>query len=222
MKDEKNFETDLLNTQDVKATAAATLAPDATNGDKIKALRTAQHMSMAELARRASMSDRAIRYIESNQREPSVEAIQKIAAALGVTTDYFMDEATFQQELNDDLFYADVRKKYGSRGVAQAKKIKEQTTALFAGGELSEEDQAAFIKEMEALFLDAKADAKKFTPKKYLRYYCDACHYCFENKSLPDRCPDCGAVMFGEKSAVRPATENEKTELLRIRAEDND
>ena len=115
MKDEKNFETDLLNTQDVKATAAATLAPDATNGDKIKALRTAQHMSMAELARRASMSDRAIRYIESNQREPSVEAIQKIAAALGVTTDYFMDEATFQQELNDDLFYADVRKKYGSR-----------------------------------------------------------------------------------------------------------
>ena len=159
MKDEKNFETDLLNTQDVKATAAATLAPDATNGDKIKALRTAQHMSMAELARRASMSDRAIRYIESNQREPSVEAIQKIAAALGVTTDYFMDEATFQQELNDDLFYADVRKKYGSRGVAQAKKIKEQTTALFAGGELSEEDQAAFIKEMEALFLDAKPDA---------------------------------------------------------------
>lgn len=146
-----------------------TLAPNATNGDKIKALRTAQHMSMAELARRASMSDRAIRYIESNQREPSVDAIQKIAAALGVTTDYFMDEATFQQELNDDLFYADVRKKYGSRGVAQAKKIKEQTTALFAGGELSEEDQAAFIKEMEALFLDAKADAKKFTPKKYLR-----------------------------------------------------
>ena len=79
-----------------------------------------------------------------------------------------MDEATFQKELSDDQFYADVRKKYGSRGVAQAKKIKEQTSALFAGGELSEEDQANFIKEMEALFLDAKEEAKKFTPKKYL------------------------------------------------------
>ena len=33
---------------------------------------------------------------------------------------------------------------------------------------LSEEDQANFIKEMEALFLDAKEEAKKFTPKKYL------------------------------------------------------
>lgn len=162
---------DALNTldaQDVRATAAASLSSDATNGEKIKALRTAQGMSMAKLARQASMSDRAIRYIESNQREPSVDAIQKIAAALGVTTDYFMDDATFQKELSDDLFYADVRKKYGSRGVAQAKKIKEQTTALFAGGELSEEDQSNFIKEMEALFLDAKEDAKKFTPKKYL------------------------------------------------------
>ena len=81
MKNETNLETSLLNTQETKADAAATLTPDATNGDKIKALRTAQHMSMAELARRASMSDRAIRYIESNQREPSVDAIQKIAAA---------------------------------------------------------------------------------------------------------------------------------------------
>ena len=134
----------------------------------IKALRTAQGMSMAELSRRASMSDRAIRYIEAGEREPSVDAIQKIAAALGGTTDYFMDDATFQKELSDDQFYVDVRKKYGSRGVAQAKKIKEQTSALFAGGELSEEDQANFIKEMEALFLDAKEEAKKFTPKKYL------------------------------------------------------
>lgn len=117
-------DTNLLDAQDVRAEAATALTPNATNGEKIKALRTAQGMSMAELSRRASMSDRAIRYIEAGEREPSVDAIQKIAAALGVTTDYFMDDATFRKELSDDQFYADVRKKYGSRGVAQAKKIK--------------------------------------------------------------------------------------------------
>ena len=53
-------------------------------------------------------------------------------------------------------------------------------------------------------------------------YYCDACHYCFERQSLPDRCPDYGAVEHNDRPAVRPATENEKIELLRIRAEDND
>ena len=111
------------------------------------------------------MSDRAIRYIEAGEREPSVDAIQKIAAALGVTTDYFMDDATFQKELSDDQFYADVRKKYGSRGVAQAKKIKEQTSALFAGGELSEEDQANFIKEMELSSLMQKKRQKSLLLK---------------------------------------------------------
>lgn len=80
-------DTNLLDTQDVRAEAATALTPNATNGEKIKALRTAQGMSMAELSRRASMSDRAIRYIEAGEREPSVDAIQKIAAALGVTTD---------------------------------------------------------------------------------------------------------------------------------------
>ena len=86
-------DTNLLDAQDVRAEAATALTPNATNGEKIKALRTAQGMSMAELSRRASMSDRAIRYIEAGEREPSVDAIQKIAAALGVTTDYFMDDA---------------------------------------------------------------------------------------------------------------------------------
>lgn len=53
-------------------------------------------------------------------------------------------------------------------------------------------------------------------------YYCDACHYCFESKALSDRCPDCGAAKHNEKPAVQLATENEKIELLRIRAKDND
>ena len=44
------------------------VTPNATNGEKIKALRTAQGMSMAELSRRASMSDRAIRYIEARTK----------------------------------------------------------------------------------------------------------------------------------------------------------
>ena len=53
-------------------------------------------------------------------------------------------------------------------------------------------------------------------------FYCDACHYCFEANTLPDRCPDCGAVTRIDMPAVRPSSNNEIDELLRIRAEDND
>ena len=53
-------------------------------------------------------------------------------------------------------------------------------------------------------------------------YFCDACNYCFEAKSLPDRCPDCGADLYNDKPAVRLATKDEIKELLRIRAEDDE
>ena len=53
-------------------------------------------------------------------------------------------------------------------------------------------------------------------------YFCDACKYCFPADFLPDRCPDCGVIEHNDRPAVRLATENEKLELLRIRAEDND
>lgn len=53
-------------------------------------------------------------------------------------------------------------------------------------------------------------------------YFCDACHYCFEAESLPDRCPDCGKTQWCEHPAVRPATENEIADLLRARADDDE
>jgi hypothetical protein len=43
-----------------------------------------------------------------------------------------------------------------------------QAAALFAGGELSETDQLAFLHNMQALFLESKEIARqKFTPNKY-------------------------------------------------------
>ena len=51
-------------------------------------------------------------------------------------------------------------------------------------------------------------------------YFCDACHYCFEYSTPPDRGPDCGKTPWHENPAVRPATEKEVADLLRARAED--
>ena len=53
-------------------------------------------------------------------------------------------------------------------------------------------------------------------------YYCDACHYCFEYPSLPDRCPDCGKTQWANHPAVRLATEKEIADLLRARAADDE
>lgn len=125
-----------------------TLSPDATMGDKIRAARISLGMSQAELSRRTGLTSRAIRYYESNNRTPTVDAIKKVSEALGLSTDYFIDDAAFQEQLEKEAFLAEAQEKYGSRGKAQAKRIAEETRALYAGGELSEADKQGFMEEM--------------------------------------------------------------------------
>ena len=61
-----------------------------------------------------------------------------------------------------------VSEKHGKKGLDRAHVILEETSALFAGGELSANDKLAFAQQMQAIFLDSKEQArKKFTPKKY-------------------------------------------------------
>lgn len=96
-----------------------------------------------------------------------MDAIKKVSEALGLSTDYFIDDAAFQEQLEKEAFLAEAQEKYGSRGKAQAKRIAEETRALYAGGELSEADKQGFMEEMMEIFMEAKEEAKVYTPKKY-------------------------------------------------------
>ena len=147
--------------------AEVILGPDATIGDKLKALRLSKKITLAALSRSSGLSDRAIRYIENNERQPGIDAIKKLSAALDVSTSYFMDDDLFQEEADKEEVLAEVKEKYGSRGKAQAERIYQQTQALFAGGQLSEEDRSAFRDLMIDLFFETKEEAKKYTPKKF-------------------------------------------------------
>ena len=143
------------------------LGPDATIGDKLKALRLSKKITLAALSRSSGLSDRAIRYIENNERQPGIDAIKKLSAALDVSTSYFMDDDLFQEEVDKEEVLAEAKEKYGSRGKAQAERIYQQTQSLFAGGQLSEEDRSAFRDLMIDLFFETKEEAKKYTPKKF-------------------------------------------------------
>ena len=142
-------------------------ATPVTIGDKVRFLRKSRNMTLAALSRASGLSDRAIRYIENNERTPGVDAVRKLAAALDVSTDYFMEEDLFMQELHKEEVLAQARDKYGSRGMAQARKVYESARALYAGGRLNEEERGAFRDLMMEMFFDSKEEAKKYTPKKY-------------------------------------------------------
>ena len=144
------------------------LGPDATIGDKVRALRLSKKITVSALSRATGLTDRTIRYIESNERKPSIDAIKKLSAALGVATNFFMEDILFQEEMDKEAFLEQASKKYGSKGKAQAAAILDQTQTLYSGGELTDEDKEMFRNEMMAIFWDSKDKARKFTPKKFL------------------------------------------------------
>jgi len=132
-----------------------------TFGEKVKTLRKTKDMSQTQLAQAIGVSLRTVGGWEKEGRYPKQhELYQKLADTLGCDVSYLMIE--------EESFITEATEQYGSRGAKQAQQILEQAAAMFAGGELSDEDKTAFMDEIQMLYLDSKRRAKKFTPKKYL------------------------------------------------------
>ena len=130
--------------------------------EKVKKLRKEMKLSQGELAAKIGVSARSVASYEAGTSYPRYKEIyEALAATLGVDVNYLRTE--------DEEFLEDVGQQFGSRGQRQAIAILEEARQLFAGGELSEEDQIAFLTEMQQLFLDSKQRAKKFTPIRYRR-----------------------------------------------------
>ena len=133
-----------------------------TFGEKVKTLRKEKGLNQTQLAQAVGVSLRTIRGWEIEGRYPKQHAIyQKLADVLNCDITYLMTE--------DEAFITQASEQFGNRGAMQALQILEQVNALFAGGELSDEDKTAFMDEVQTLYLDSKKRAKKYTPKKYLK-----------------------------------------------------
>ena len=130
-------------------------------GEKIRIQRKNRKLHQAELAKELGLATRTLVNYENGASHPkSRDMYFKLAEFFEVDVNYFLTE--------DEEFLTAAAKQYGKRGQDRAQVILEQTSALFAGGELSEQDQIAFLHEMQAIFFDSKERAKKkYTPKKY-------------------------------------------------------
>lgn len=126
-------------------------------GDKIKESRKRAGLTQKELAERVNVTTRCIQYYEGNIRKPqTTEIIIKLAAALNVEVNYFLSERELEIMRENEMFLGEAESKYGKSGKAQAKQIIENAQALFAGGELEEEDKEAFFRAITELYFDSK------------------------------------------------------------------
>ena len=128
-------------------------------GPKLKHLRNQRGLTQSEFAEAIGVSRRTLCYYEEGKTYPKNRAIyKKLADYFEMDVNYFLTE--------DEEFIAEAAEKYGRRGRSQAEAILTQASALFAGGELSDADKEAFVRELQELYFDSKERTKKFTPKK--------------------------------------------------------
>lgn len=129
-------------------------------GEKLREIRTQENLTQQEMADRIGVSLRTLKSYELGETLPRYRKIyHKIAEEFNVDVNYLLTEG--------DDFILSTGEKYGSRGMKGAQELIDNARALFAGGELSEDDKKVVFDALQEAFFEAKLENKKYTPKKY-------------------------------------------------------
>ena len=129
-------------------------------GEKIRNARIAKKMSQADLARNAGISLRTVQNYELGTRMPKKrDTYAKLAEALGISEDILIDENT--------SFVLRASEQYGDKGAKQAFDMVSDIAAMWAGGEMAEEDMDAIMQAMQEAYWEAKRNNRKYINKRF-------------------------------------------------------
>ena len=124
-----------------------------TYGDRLKKARTEKGLSRPQLAKLCGISVKTIQNYETGFRQPNrIDTSQKFAEVLDVTVDYLINGESASDELSDD----------------DKEEILANASALFAGGRLSEDEQLAFINELQSSKNSSPISVMPYSTTAYL------------------------------------------------------
>lgn len=137
-------------------------------GSRIRDLRKEKKMSQEELGKYLNVSKVSISGYENDTREPSKDAIVKLAQLFGVSTDYLLERSAKRHYYDlTEKDEKDVQKQLEST----LNDLSNAGTLSFmknGGTEISDEDAELLKASLENVIRQSKIIAKKkFTPKKY-------------------------------------------------------
>lgn len=139
-----------------------------TFSDKVKRAREVIGLTQDELATSIGVSRRTIASYESGGAIARRSTAEKLASALKVSVKYLTDEKCTNplEDIEKDDYIEQARALYGSKGVKDVDALLKDNAALFAGGELSQEQKDAFFQAIMTAYITCKEEAKnKFGSK---------------------------------------------------------
>jgi len=134
-----------------------------TFSDKIKLAREMAKLTQNELAREVGVSQRTIASYESGGARARRSTTEKLARALKVSVKYLSDDACIDPlaDIEKDGYIEQARELYGAKGVRDMDSLLQDNAALFAGGELSQEQKDAFFEAIMKAYITCKEESKK-------------------------------------------------------------
>lgn len=124
-----------------------------TFSEKLKKARKNKNMTQAELAEKIGVTSRSVQNYELGARYPKRDILDRICRTLGVRIETLVGSGDF---------LGIVEAEDGVEGVASAKQLLSCAGALFAGGELSDEDKDKVMLALQNIYWKEKA--KSMTP----------------------------------------------------------
>ena len=127
-------------------------------GEKLRQYREEHELTQVEFSKLINVGLKTLYLYESGQRFPrNIETYEKIANVMNCDYNYLLEDG--------DEFIAEVAGMYGQNEARKAKALSESLSALFAGGELSDEDRDAAFHAITEAYWDAKKENKKYGRK---------------------------------------------------------
>ncbi|MBO5378016.1 MAG: helix-turn-helix transcriptional regulator [Ruminiclostridium sp.] len=120
--------------------------------EKLQKLRKDRGFTQSELAEKVGVSCRSIQNYELGARYPKRDILNKLCRVLDTKIEYLVSS-------ND--FLGIVEAEDGISGVASARQLLDCAGALFAGGEMSEDDKDKVMLALQKIYWKAKEKNKR-------------------------------------------------------------
>lgn len=131
--------------------------------DKVKDARAELGLSQIQLGEMVGVSNRAIVSYESGEKKPRRSTMLKLAKALKVSVQFLTDDSCMNpmEDIEKDGYIEEAREKYGAKGARDMETLLAENAALFAGGDLSQEQKDVFFEAVMKAYLACKEEARK-------------------------------------------------------------
>ena len=136
--------------------------------EKVLKARSALSMSQTALGEAAGVSLRTITAYERGEKQPRPATMVKLAKALKVSVKYLTDDECDNplDDIEKDGYMEEARAMYGAAGARDMEALLRDNAALFAGGELTQDQKDDFFQAVMTAYVTSKEAAKKkFGPK---------------------------------------------------------